>query len=182
MSKIKNLLKEHFVDSTAVNGFFMPVGTALENLVVGMTDEISLKSRLYSAAITYGGLGSLTRLMKLSRKKFGAVKGGAKFAHDAVFVSALTLGIRPFVYLAAGETDWKKIALGTLLTGGFALATGGPLGYYIDAFRDLTGLEEFERVPELIRYQSPSTKKTLAAVLTVASIATMLGIYSISPK
>ena len=85
------------------------------------------------------------------------------------------------MYLVSGETDFKKVAIGTGINVAVSPLAGIIMGYSIDGFRDLTGLEDSERIPELVKKQKPSIKKSLAAILTAASIGLTAGIYSLTP-
>jgi hypothetical protein len=185
MEKIKDNLKYHLVDSTALMGFSSPIFAALETSIAGISHENSIHARLLAVGLTYAGLGRIfSKGMDLSRKMFHIkpeTKERLKQLHDASYATAYNILISPLFYYAAGVRDIKQIAMGTAMSMGFAFVAGGPMGYAVDAFRDLTGLKSSERVPELVRRQNPNIKKGLAALLTAGMIAATAGVYSVIP-
>jgi len=174
-------VKRHLSDATSIATFMNPLYAGLETCVIGMSDPVSIKSRLINLGLLYGGLASLTKIRDYSKKLFGITKSSreiAKGIHDVLFVGAFVLGIKPMVYLAAGEGDWKKIVLGTL--GGVVVAGGlaWPLGRFVDGYRELFGIEETGGLPEIIKKRSSKTKKTLAALITGAAAAATMAVYA----
>jgi len=183
--KLKHELRRHFSDSTAIMTLANPLYAGVETLAVGMSDRVSLNSRLMNTGLVYAGLGSLTKLRDFSKRLFGISEKSreiVKGMHDVVFAGTLIVGIKPLVYLASGEDDWKKIALAT----GLSVLTGGavayPMGYLVDSYRDLTGVEESNRLPELVKRQSPRVKKTLAALLTAGSVGAAGLVYAFNGR
>lgn len=179
--KAKTVLTYHFIDSTAMLAETTPAFAAYEVFGAGMSREVSMNTRLIIAGLTLGGLGGLYgKGRDISRRVFHIDKEtreSVQHLHDALYTSVFNVVISPPLYLAAGERDIKKIAIGTIGSIVLGLANGGPLGYTIDAFRDLTGLESSKRLPKLISEQSPTIKKSLAAILVAASLATTGLIY-----
>lgn len=184
--KVKDGLKYHIVDSTALMAFSTPVFAAFETSCAGMSNETSLNARLLAVGLTYAGMGRLfSKGLDVSRKLFKIkpeTKEKMKQLHDAAYATAYNLVICPPFYYAAGVRDPEQIALGTAAGMGFALVVGGPMGYAVDAFRDLTGLKESERLPELVNKQNSRVKKGLAALLVGGAIALTAGIYSSTPN
>ncbi|MFH1591740.1 MAG: hypothetical protein ABIB47_00020, partial [Candidatus Woesearchaeota archaeon] len=132
LRKLGYEFKRHLSDSTAIVTFFNPLSATLETAVAGMSDMVSLKSRAIAAMLTYGGLANLTKVRDWSKNLFRIGKESSektKYLHDALFAGGCVLTIRPMIYLASGETDWKKIAIGTAGITGLNLALGGPAGY-----------------------------------------------------
>ena len=185
IKKVGKGLAYHLVDTTALNTFGNPIFGSLEVTLYGMSDEVSLNARIFACTIGYFGLGSvLTQGRDLSKKILGITKETKekiKQFHDAAYLVAFNSVFSPTMYLASGETDLKKIAIGTGINMAVSPFAGIIMGYAVDSFRDLTGLEESERVPKLVKKQRPSVKKGLAAVITAASIGLMVGIYSLTP-
>lgn len=177
-------LARHISDSTAVVTFFSPICGTIEKVIAKMSDDVSINSRLISAGLTYGGLGNLSKARDWSKEKFGISKEtgmAAKFLHDGALAAAFVFVIRPTIYLASGETDLKKIAIGTIAITGLSALLGGPAGHVIDEFRDLTGVEKSEDVPELVTRQRYFVKRRRAAYLVAASLALTSLIYRATP-
>jgi len=183
---IKNLtekLKYHFVDSTAVMTITNPVMAALETSpLVGMTNDVSMNARMLGTTLTYLGLGSLyAKGRDLSKRIFHITPETTektKQVHDALYAVGYLLALNPPFYYASGSRDIKEIAMGTIASASAGLILGGPAGYLIDSFRDLTGLKESERVPELVKRQNSKIKKGIATALVVVSIGVTGLIYS----
>jgi len=187
-AKIKNVLKYHIVDSTALLTFSNPIFSVMETIVSGMSDAESIKSRESIAGLTYLGLGYLYgKGRDLSRKIFkinDQTKEKIQYVHDAVYSAAFNAALSPLIYhFLAGVDDPRKIALGTMSTIGYSLLLGAPMGYSVDVLRDLTGLKKCERksYQQIIQNKSSKTKKFIAAGLIAASIAAMAAVYSLTP-
>ena len=187
-SKLKDKLKYHLVDSTAILAESTPIFAAYETLLVGMSDDISLNARVIAGGLGYLGLSTaLSKGRDLWRKKFGIgneTKEKIQMIHDTLYLGAFNLVAGPLIYLAAGSSDLKEIAAATglaVLIGGI---NGAPLGYAIDLGRDLTGLRNCERpsYPESLKRMGSKTKMGLAALLTAGTIALTAGIYSLTPE
>ena len=183
--KIRENLEYHLVDSTALLAESTPVFAAFETGLAGMSDEVSMNARIIAAGFTYfGGMGYLySKGRDLSRKLFnitGKTKEKIQSLHDSAYLGVLNIGIAPLLYLASGSRDTKEIAIGTATAVAFGLTNGAPIGYAVDLFRDLTGLNDCERhsYPEFLKRQNPQTKKGLAALLTAGSVALTAGIYA----
>jgi hypothetical protein len=183
--KLKYEMKRHLSDSTAIMTVANPIYATLETMVVGMTDRVSMQSRVINTGLLYAGMGSLTKLRDFSKKIFKIGKESKEYVkglHDVLFAATFIVGIKPLVYFASGETDLKKIALATglgILTGS---AVAYPVGYLVDAYRNLTGVEKSGRLPYAVEKQSPKFKKTLATLLTVGSIGATGLVYALNGK
>jgi len=189
--KIKNIinnLKYHVVDSTALLAESTPIFAAFETGLAGMSDEISINARLFSAGLIYfGGMGyAYAKGRDLSRKLFkikDTTREKIQGFHDAVYSGAFSLAVAPVIYFASGARDPKEIAIGTAGAIALGLVNGAPMGYAVDLFRDLTGLKKCERpsYPNSLKRQNSKTKKTLAALFTAGAIALTFGVYALTP-
>ncbi len=181
--KIYANAKTHIVDSTALVACSHPLFAAYETQVAGMSDEVSFGARLTVTIFTYAGLGYVIgKIRDKSRKIFkisDQAKEGIQQLHDSLYLAAINIPLSLGVYGVAGETDWKKIGIGTAMSVIYGLVLGGWTGYSIDAYRDMTGIKENNRklYPKAIKNRSPKTKKTLAIGFTLVSIAATLGVY-----
>jgi hypothetical protein len=182
--KSQEALKKHVVDSTAILVLSNPLYSTLETVVSGMSNSNSINARTFGTGLTYAGMGRLfTKGLDLSRKKFNIVSESSekvKHLHDAFYSAAFNIAISPPIYLAAGVRDAKEIALGTVSAAGMAFFAGGSFGYAVDAYRDLMGIQDSVRIPELVRRQNGKLKIGLAAALVASSIGAMGLIYHIN--
>lgn len=177
----KKEVKRHLVDSTAIATFVNPIYASLETIMAGMTDDVSLRSRLYNTAITYGFLGSVTKIRDSSKKFFKITqesKEHQKALHDILFAGIFVVGIKPMTYFIAGETDWKKIAVAT----GLSVVAGGalayPLGYFLDSYREVFNIEKTNRLPKYIKNKSDKIQKTLVGLMGAASVGGVALVYT----
>ncbi|MFH1591741.1 MAG: L-alanine exporter AlaE [Candidatus Woesearchaeota archaeon] len=186
MANVTKWLKYHVVDTTALLTSTNPIYSASEVWIAGMSDQVSIDSRLTVAGISYAGMGfAFARGRDLSRRIFkitGETKEKIQVFHDMAFTSAFNLAIAPLIYLSMGA-DLKQAAIGGLSAAVLSIGMGPIMGYSIDVGRDLTGLGNCERrtYPDLVRRRNPKVKKGLAALLVAASIGLIAGIYSLTP-
>lgn len=187
VEKVKENIKYHLVDSTAILAESAPVFAAFETQLAGLSDEISMNARMLVAGLTYfAGMGYLFgKGRDLSRKVFKVkdeTKEKIKLIHDGLYTGAFNLIGAPLIYLASGAKDLTEIALGTAVSVGIGSLNGPLAGYSIDAFRDLTGLEECNRTsyPNFIKKQSSKIKKGLAALLVAGSLSLIAGNYALT--
>ena len=160
-----------------------PIYATLE-VLAGMTTGVSLNSRMISTAVTYAGLGSLTKIRDFSKGKFGVTADSSELAkgvHDVTFTAAAVVGLKPLIYIASGETDPKKIAIATAATVIAGAVMAYPGGRLVDCYREIIGVEKTNRLPKIIEEQSPKVQKGLAALLTAGSIAAVGAVYAIAP-
>ena len=185
VQKVVNGTRQHITDSVALWLVANPPNAFIENVVAGMSDEVSLHSRLIAGGLFLGGLGGVLGYVRdKSRKLFritDTTKEKFQQLHDMAYIGTATLVVNPLIYLGAGEQDISKIVVGTLLATGIGIGIGGPMGYSVDAMRDLTGYKSSDRVPEIIRDRHPSIKKTIAAGLLAASVGLTGLIYHLTP-
>lgn len=161
--KVKYEINENFVDATSIVTLTMPINSAIELFGAEMSNQVSLNSRAYNLALMYGGLSRLVKLRDYTKRKLDIDNrsGLVRATHDALY--GMTMGplIKTGVYLAAGETDWKKIGIGVLgsmaIVGGLAV----PLGWMVDVGRDLWGIKPSVRTPKHWREKSSSAKKAV---------------------
>lgn len=185
--KLENL-KYHIVDSTAYLTASYPVYTAIDTMVAGIADDISINTRILGGVLTYGGLGwAIGKGRDLSKKMFkitDKTKERYQQIHDSLYLATINIPLGAGMYTLAGETDIKKIAIGTGLGVAFGLFMGPWIGYAVDSARDLIGLDECKRkfYPKSIQKLGPKIKKGLAVALTAASIGIMSLMYALSPN
>ncbi len=189
MSKLKSLgelLKYHLTDTVSLNSFANPILGALEVTAYGLSDEVSLNTRILATGLSFLGMGGafskgrdfskkLLKITDQTKERYHAI-------HDTIYPAAFNLLVAPPIYYASGARG-DEIVPATLGAIAFGMVSGGAIGYVIDAFRDLTSLKECERAsyPDSIREKSPGFKKTLATAYVLGSLAVMGGIYSLSP-
>jgi hypothetical protein len=137
--RIKYEIQENIVDATSMVTLTMPLNTAIETFGAGMTNQVSLNSRAYNIALMYGGLSRLIKVRDYTKKKFDIdnCSGAIRAVHDLTYGLTLEPLIKMGVYLAAGETDWKKIGIGVLGSMGIVGGLCVPLGWAVDVGRDL---------------------------------------------
>ncbi|MBS3086825.1 L-alanine exporter AlaE [Candidatus Pacearchaeota archaeon] len=185
LDKIKEKMKYHLVDTTAILAPTNPIFSAMEVGVSGMSDQVSIDSRLTVAAFSYAGAGWLySKGRDLSRRIFhinDQTKERIQTLHDSAYTFGFNLLAMPIVYLSTGA-DLKQTAIGSVSAAALGVITGPIMGYSIDVARDLTGLQESDRAsyPNLIKRQRPSIKKGLAGLLVAGSILAMAGIYGLT--
>jgi len=195
--------KKHWVDCTAINTFAVPICAAMETSakicdfmnkyipyvdVNPVSDNISLITRAYAVGLGYLGLASLlSKGRNASRKLFKIKKDSGEFLqwlHDTPYLIGFNAIVNPVLYYLSGSRDLKEVIGGTLALSFFSAFAGYPIGYTIDVFKDLTGLESCERrlYPNFIKNQSPKIKKGLAALLVTVAIAATVGVYALTPN
>jgi len=187
--KAKKFAKYNASDATAISIESIPFFAAFEVGVSGMSDEVSLRTRLSATVLAYCGLGwAYGKGRDTWRKAFSVTDDSSEAlqaVHDAGYTVVFNMVVSPpMYYLLGGERDLEKIAIGTGCAMGFGAINGIPMGWFTGIFRDLTGLEKCERktYPDFIKRQSQRTKRTIATGLAVASIASMAAIYSYLPN
>lgn len=176
--------KKHIAEAISFTTFVTPIGAGIEKLA-SMSDLKSAKTRAITAGVLYLGWSEVVKLRDWSKIKVGITKESnwvPKYLFDGAFALASTSIIRPIIYLAAGETDWGKIAFSSFSIMAASLALGGPLLHFIDIYRDFTGVRETERLPEFIKRLPPKAKKSLAVASTAVAIATTSMIYYFTPS
>ncbi|MFH1456317.1 MAG: L-alanine exporter AlaE [archaeon] len=185
LQKLLTGARQHVTDSVGLFVVSTPLGAFLENVLAGMSDEVSFKSRAIVGGLYLGGLGGIMGYFRdKSRKLFHVTdktKEGYQQIHDMAYIATVTAIVNPLIYLGAGAKDAKEIALGTGFATLTALCTGGIMGYSVDLFRDLTGYKKSERIPQSISYARPYFKKSLAAGILTTSIGLAGLVYHLTP-
>lgn len=173
-------LKYHLSDSTAMIAEATPVFAAFETGIAGMTDGASLNARIIGTILGYVGMGSAygkgrdawRKLFKITDR----TRERIQYAHDIAYTAAFNIIVGPVIYLISGVRNIEEIIIGTACAAVFGAVNGGPLGYAVDAFRDLSGVKPCERksYPDAIRKQPSKVKKWII----VGAMAAMIGITS----
>ncbi|MFA6072533.1 MAG: hypothetical protein WC758_00270 [Candidatus Woesearchaeota archaeon] len=184
--KTYSIIKENFVDSTALTAASMPIFAGLEKVVLEMSDDVSIQARILAAVTTYIGFGAFISKGRDEYRKLIKINDASleKFQtmHDVIYMAGYNLIISPAFYYVAGSRDANEIIGGTALSIGFGLGAGWFLGYSVDFYRDFLGTKKSERVPEFIKNKSSNFKLGLAAVLTATSIALTAMVYTLTPN
>ncbi|MDP3882211.1 MAG: hypothetical protein Q8Q31_05030 [Nanoarchaeota archaeon] len=186
VKKIAKGLAKHFVDSTALLAIPVPLYAAYETLLLGMKDIVSFTSKATIIGLTYAGLGFLVSEGRdLSKRLFGLTQESPERLqkkHDFFYFATINIPLSIGLYIYSGETDWKKIALGTGLSSILGAVMGPVNGYIVDSARDVVHLEECKRTAyvKYFKHINPFLKTSLAPLTVAASIALTAGIYHLS--
>lgn len=173
-------LKYNIIDSTAMCIEANPVFAAFETGIAGMTDGASLNARIIGSLSLYAGMGSVYGKGRDSWRKLFKVTDKTKeriqCIHDMVYAATFNIAVTPVIYLISGVRNIEEIIIGTACATVFGAVNGGPMGYSIDAFRDLSGIKPCERksYPDTVRKQPSKIKKVIIA----GAIAAMIGVTS----
>ncbi len=185
LETITNNAKRYLSDCTAVAAVYTPAYALMEIGLAGMSHQQSLDARLVGLSSVYLGLGSVISLGRdYSRKAFDITKdspGKTRKIHDTLYLATIALVSNPIFYLAIGARDVKEIVVGTVAGAVLSAAVGAPMGYAIDWFRDLLGVESAQHMPSLIKRCSSRVKKTIAAGLVAASVGLTGLVYHVIP-
>jgi len=178
-------LRQHVTDSTSMLVESTPVFAAFEVGVAGMTNTVSLNTRVAAAGLAYLILGYVYgKGRDLWRGHFGITQESEEKIqkkNDRLYTAAFNAILSPIIYGLTGA-EGLQILTGTGICVGLGLVNGWPMGYVMDAYRDLTGFEECKRTsyPKIIKRQSPAVKLGLAAMLAAGSLALTDGIYKLN--
>ncbi len=185
IEKIIRSTRQHLTDSLSIVAVSVPLFSFLDNVVVGMSDEHAIKTRLIAAGICFGGIGGLLGygrdLSKRALKITTETEERYQQLHDMTFMAASSLVLNPLLYLGSGNRDFKEIATGTALAVVVGFVSGGLYGYALDLFRDLTNYEASERIPPRIHNLPHKTKGALATGIVAVSIGSAGVIYHLTP-
>ncbi len=184
---LKKRASSYMVETTAALAESNPWYSLLEVTVADMSDDVSLHARLVATGISYAGLGYFfTQTRALSRRLMHITDHTAErwhLLHDAAYTAMFNVTLAPIMYYIAGAHDPREIAIGTAVATAIGAVNGSPMGYAVDIFNDLFGLQPCERksYPSLLRTQPPRVKKAIAVGCIAASIGTMAAIYAATP-
>ncbi len=166
-----------------------PMYAALE-MMQGVSIETSVGAKIQATTIAYLGLGKKYNEWRDKSVDFFKVNKesiGALWFHDGCYTACFNTVIIPPMYLISQLFAQKGISLPEVIEGvkvGIGMGFfGGPfLGYSVDVFKDLGGIEECKRkfYPDFIKKQKSKIKKGIAVTLAAASIASMALIYNVS--
>lgn len=118
----------------------------------------------------------------MSRAYFGIDQKCSELSqqiHDTGYAVCFAGAVSPFFYAAAGGSLEETI-YGTLGAMGLSVFSGPIMGYSLDAFRDLVGLQESHRLPRMVRTQSRRTKGFIAAGLLDSCLALFGAVYAVN--
>ena len=139
---VREKLAYHLVDTTAIltptNPLFVPVEVGLS----GMSNQVSIDSRLTIASLSYAGLGWVySRGRDLSRRIFhisDKTSERIQTFHDSAYTLIFNIAAMPPIYLSMGA-DLKQTTVGSISAAAMGVLTGPLMGYSIDIARDLAG-------------------------------------------
>ncbi len=178
LKKTSDFLKFHIVDTTSQLLASNPLYVAWEKLGLGFSDKLSIDSRIDASILFYSGAGLL--FSKGRDLYYKAMHRAASKLHDAAYASLFGVLFSAAIYAKNGAPI-DDVAAGALTGAALGAMVGTPVGYAIDAGRDLTGLKKSERLPEKVRNLPGLMKKSIYAGLLAASVALMAGIYYAVP-
>ncbi|MBS3167868.1 hypothetical protein J4216_01970 [Candidatus Woesearchaeota archaeon] len=185
LEKLTFGLKRHIVDTIGMLTFTNPVYGTIE-IVSGMSNEVARGVRYAVATTCFLGLGYLVSAgRRISRRIFNIKEDSSERLqsfHDVAYMSALNIILNPALYALGGETDPEKIVISTGISTIVGAFTGPFIGYSIDLYEDLTGIQKCERpsYPNLLRDMKLRNKKFLAVGVTAASLSLLSGVYSLN--
>lgn len=173
------------------------------NNLMAMTDGKSWGGKQGMALMMYGGFGlAYSKLRAKSIKYFGIppprklngpddrhtpeeIRDEVRLAkHDFWLTAAYSSAMLVAGYHIFGEHNWTKIACATI-TSCLTQPVRGPLvGYMMDVFKDLIGLQECHRptYPQSVRRLGRLPKFGVALAGVAASLALMAGEYHLTPS
>jgi hypothetical protein len=171
----KENLKLHLADSAAITTVLVPVSSAIDTIIAGVSDWESIKARFLVAGVMFGGFGSvISRAGSLYRNLLNLEPkpNTDTFLPDSVNLMAGTfITCLPFYY-AFGVRDLKDIFIGSAIT---AIASPAMLGT-TNIFRTVTGLKE--SYSSFTKELKPRAKKGLVSLIVAASIASTAAVYN----
>ncbi|MFQ5531278.1 MAG: hypothetical protein ACE5ES_01540 [Candidatus Nanoarchaeia archaeon] len=187
IKKGSDFLESHIPVTTAYLIGLTPLRALTETGFIGMEDDISFNARKFSIFASYLGLGKIYdmwrnktfKVLKVDKENMNARK---YWAYDTLSSGTFGAVYCPLLYFASGSRDPMEIFYATA----FSIATAAPLigyptGLAIDTFKDFFNIEESKRLPNFIKRQSSTVKKSLAGLITAGAIGATLGIYALTP-
>lgn len=187
---IRKRLRQHLTDAVAYTAIATPLGalseTVLSDFVLeGVSDEVSLRSRLIVAGLYFGGMaGVLGHIRDVSKPLFHITETTKERYHQLygmVYLGGLALIFNPLIYFGAGSRDLKEVATATGIAMGVSFVHGGWSDYAVALFRDLTGYEPSVRIPERLSHARPGVKVAVAGALVAASLGLTALVYQLTP-
>ncbi len=167
--KAGNYALDRFLEATPLVALCTPIYGAIETFVNNWPYEQSLGTRIKGATVTY--LGGML---------FGTLNKESKKSNEALTAGLSGLVLTPPFYYLCGARDWKDMVVPTLAATAIGLIGGKPMRWCMDSFRELTGRGNSERLPHVIRSQSPKVKRSLAGALVTGSLASLATMYAFS--
>jgi len=163
-----------------------PIFALYETTIANMTVEQSTNTRYWAAAITFAGIGYLdAKVRDFVRKKLyitDETDEGKQRKIDKRTKMVFNTARASLVYLLGLEgRDPTKFLRGVGLGVMYGKLFGAKSGYMMDLYRELSGIKESKRISEKIRRMNSYAKKALMVGITVASLATTMGIYKTAP-
>ncbi|MFH1649674.1 MAG: hypothetical protein ABIA93_03940 [Candidatus Woesearchaeota archaeon] len=160
--------------------FFNPIGAGIES-AIGLSWDVSLKSRVVTTSTTYLLLPAVIegRILYYARKGVDLSDTNITITStDRKIAGIASLVIRPIVYLSAGETDWKKIAFGSVATAAVSAALGPKVLRILDKYLVDPASIVPERAKQWAENTGVHTRHTLNAVLIAGSILATSGVIA----
>lgn len=135
ISRFKEGLTGHIVDTSALLASTNPLYVAMEVGLAGMSDDVSIGSRITAAVLGYGGMGFVfVKGRDLSRKILhitDSTRERVQTLHDATYTAAFNLAMVPAIYLSMGSTIRQAI-IGGLSAAAISPVMGPIMGYSVD--------------------------------------------------
>ncbi len=176
----KNLTK-YVAENTAIVSFITPVFAGLETILIGMDNNDSIRARVIGIAAVYLGIGTLySRGRDKFREKFNVNSGDSESKiqfYDTLYGFVFNLAVAPTFYYLAGCRDLKEILMGSATGITIGVTTAAAIGYAIETYKDLIGVETSKRLPNFISKLNAREKVFLATLLTTGSLAATCEIY-----
>ncbi len=162
-------IKDRFANSVGAIAISLPVGAILETAVAGMADGVSGKSRVFGGLFVTALLPGVLDLRAASREYFNATEGMRKKVHDNLLYFSIAAVYKVGAYIAAGEDNLGKIAVGTLATSASSVVL---------AQVSLGAGSLFETAYKTASEKATRTKRVLATTIIAGSIIATTAIYS----
>ena len=101
--KLLHRIRQHVTDTVGFLVFATPTGAFQENVLSGMSDEVSFKSRMIVGGLFLWGLGGILGYGRdLSHQKFNITSETREVyqqMHDMAYLAATTILLNPFIYI-----------------------------------------------------------------------------------
>lgn len=183
--KNSSQVKKDAVSTIAAATVFNPLNARIETTAGQLTNIQSITSRALSTIVVYGLVKFGMKGREKLQQKLGITKDSTRFRKvlfDMGYIAGVVFPIRIVTYKLAGVQEIDKILLNAGLMTGVGTLIGVPVLITIDAYKDLTGVDDTGTLPKIIKNRSKRFKKTLAIAYPVAGLAAMVTMYAISPN